>query len=157
MHPRGVLKHIIAVFVFLDMPWYKSTKKGGRIICCAQVLRDFWVDLLSLHDVNKTYLNTAAFACLGQESFFTKTAERHLGSGAASKYEFYFRINSRQLFYFFPFLVQPYATQVVCFVISEQIIVIWSFSVYITASSTCSTTAFRGRYTARVNHNSLHR
>lgn len=70
MHPRGVLKHIIAVFVFLDMPWYKTTKKGGRIICCAQVLRDFRVDLLSLHDVNKTYLNTAAFAFLGQESFF---------------------------------------------------------------------------------------
>lgn len=86
-------------------------KKGGRIVCCAQVLRDFWVDLLSLHDINKTYLNTAAFASLGQESFFTKTPERHLRSGEASEYGFYFRINSRQLSYCFPFLVQPYATQ----------------------------------------------
>lgn len=86
-------------------------KKGGRIICCAQVLRDFWVALLSLHDVNKTYLNTATFAFLGQESFFTKTAERHLGSGDASEYGFYFRINCRQLSYCFPFPAQPCATQ----------------------------------------------
>lgn len=27
MHPKGVLKHIIAVFVFLEMPWYKTIKK----------------------------------------------------------------------------------------------------------------------------------
>jgi len=27
MHPKGLLKHIIAVFVFLEMSWYKTTKK----------------------------------------------------------------------------------------------------------------------------------
>ena len=61
----------------------QDNKKEGRIICCAQVLRDFWVDLLSLHDVNKTYLNATAFAFLGQ-GCFAKTAERHLGDGGAS-------------------------------------------------------------------------
>lgn len=91
----------------------QDNKEEDRIICCPQVLGDFWVDLLSLRDVNKTYLNATAFAFLGQGPFFGKTAERRLGDSAESEYGFYFGMNSwsEQLARCSPFPAQPHTTQ----------------------------------------------
>lgn len=111
MHPRGVLKYIIAVFVFLDMLWYNITKTGGRIICCAQVLRDFWVDLLSLHDVNKTYLNTASFWLSGTRVFFDQNSREALRKWWCKWVWILLQDKFLTTFYCFPFLIQPYTTQ----------------------------------------------
>lgn len=90
----------------------QDNKEGGRIICCAQVLRDFWVDLLSLHDINKTYLNAIAFAFLRQGSFLAKRAKKHLRDGSADEYGFYFGMNARseKPAHRFPFPAHPHAT-----------------------------------------------
>lgn len=127
-------------------------KKGGRITCCAQVLRDFWVDLLSLHDVNKTYLNTASFWLSGKRGFFDQNSRKALKKWWCKWVWILLQDKFQATFLL---LLLPCPT--ICntswlFVILEEIIGIWSFSVDITASGTWTITAFRGKYPARVNH-----